>query len=67
MSAAAAALAACLLLPVLVIAAAMGGGVGDQPSSTALADIPPVEGGSRYGQWTWALYEHFECVNLIER
>jgi len=40
--AAAAALAACLLLPVLVIAAAMGGGVGDEPSATALADIPPA-------------------------
>jgi cell wall-associated NlpC family hydrolase len=40
--AAAAALAACLLLPVLVIAAALGGGVGDQPSPTALADIPPA-------------------------
>jgi cell wall-associated NlpC family hydrolase len=38
----AAALAACLLLPVLVIAAAMGGGDGGQPSSTALADIPPA-------------------------
>jgi cell wall-associated NlpC family hydrolase len=38
--AAAAALAACLLLPVLVIVAALGGGVGDQPSPTALADIP---------------------------
>jgi cell wall-associated NlpC family hydrolase len=40
--AAAAALAACLLLPVLVIAAAMGGGDGGQPSTTALADIPPA-------------------------
>jgi cell wall-associated NlpC family hydrolase len=40
--AAAAASAACLLLQVLVIAAAMGGGVGGEPSSRALADIPPT-------------------------
>lgn len=32
-----------------------------------LAGVPPQEGGTRYGQWTWALYEHFECENLIER
>lgn len=32
-----------------------------------LAGIPPLAGESRYGQWTWALYDHFECENLIER
>lgn len=32
-----------------------------------MAGIPPQEDGSRYGVWTWALYDHFECVNLIER
>lgn len=32
-----------------------------------LASIPPVEGGTRYGQWTWALYDHFECRNVFER
>jgi uracil-DNA glycosylase len=32
-----------------------------------MADIKPLAGESRYGQWTWALYEHFECENLIER
>lgn len=32
-----------------------------------LAGIPPVEGGTRYGQWTWALYDRFECDNLFER
>ncbi len=32
-----------------------------------LAGISPVEGGTRYGQWTWALYARFECVNLFER
>lgn len=32
-----------------------------------LAGIPPQEEGSRYGRWTWALYEHFDCGNLIER
>lgn len=32
-----------------------------------LAGIPPQPGGSRYGQWTWALYDYFECENLIER
>lgn len=32
-----------------------------------LAGIPPDPGGTRYGQWTWALYDHFECMNLIER
>lgn len=32
-----------------------------------LAGIPPQPGGTRYGQWTWALYDHFECENLIER
>jgi len=32
-----------------------------------VAEIPPQPGGTRYGQWTWALYDHFECENLIER
>lgn len=32
-----------------------------------LAGIPPLAGESRYGQWTWALYDHFDCENLIER
>lgn len=32
-----------------------------------LAGIPPQAEGTRYGQWTWALYEHFECHNLIKR
>jgi hypothetical protein len=32
-----------------------------------LAGIPPHEEGSRYGRWTWALYEVFDCVNAIER
>lgn len=31
------------------------------------AGIPPQEEGSTYGRWTWALYERFECRNLIER
>jgi uracil-DNA glycosylase len=32
-----------------------------------MAGIAPLAGESRYGQWTWALYDHFECENLIER
>lgn len=32
-----------------------------------LAGIPPQPDGSTYGRWTWALYEAFECRNLIER
>ena len=32
-----------------------------------LAGIDPLVGESRYGRWTWALYERFECVNLFER
>jgi hypothetical protein len=32
-----------------------------------MAGISPQPGGSRYGRWTWALYDHFECENLIER
>lgn len=32
-----------------------------------IACIPPQDEGSRYGVWTWALYDHFECVNAIER
>lgn len=31
------------------------------------AGIPPQPDGSTHGRWTWALYEHFECRNLIER
>lgn len=31
------------------------------------AGIPPEPGGSRYGKWTWALYERFECHNLFRR
>lgn len=32
-----------------------------------MAGIPPLEDGSTYGRWTWALYERFECVNLFLR
>jgi hypothetical protein len=32
-----------------------------------LAGIPPQPDGSKYGRWTWALYERFECHNLIRR
>jgi uracil-DNA glycosylase len=32
-----------------------------------LAGIPAQPGGSTYGRWTWALYDVFETVNLIER
>lgn len=32
-----------------------------------LAGIPPVEGGTTYGRWTWALYDAFECRNVFER
>lgn len=32
-----------------------------------LAGIPPLEGESRYGRWTWALYDKFDCVNAVER
>jgi uracil-DNA glycosylase len=32
-----------------------------------MAGIPPQEEGSRYGRWTWALYDHFDCVNIIDR
>lgn len=32
-----------------------------------LAGIPPQPDGTRYGRWTWALYERFECRNLFER
>jgi hypothetical protein len=31
------------------------------------AGIPPQSEGTRYGRWTWALYERFTCVNLIKR
>jgi len=32
-----------------------------------LASIPPEPEGTRYGRWTWALYERFDCVNAVER
>lgn len=32
-----------------------------------LASIPPQEKGSRYGVWTWALYDLFDCDNVFER
>lgn len=32
-----------------------------------LAGIPPEAEGSRYGRWTWALYERFDCVNALAR
>jgi hypothetical protein len=32
-----------------------------------MTGIPPMEEGSRYGRWTWALYEHFDCIDAIER
>jgi hypothetical protein len=32
-----------------------------------LSSIEPLAGESRYGQFTWALYECFECHNLFER
>lgn len=32
-----------------------------------LAGISPQDEGSTYGRWTWALYDHFECVNVFER
>lgn len=32
-----------------------------------MAGIPPQPDGSRYGRWTWALYERFDCVNAIRR
>jgi hypothetical protein len=32
-----------------------------------MAGIPPMPDESRYGQWTWALYEQFDCINAIER
>jgi uracil-DNA glycosylase len=32
-----------------------------------LAGIPPQEGGTRYGRWTWALYDAFDAVNAIKR
>lgn len=31
------------------------------------AGIPPQEGGTTYGRWTWALYDRFECANVFER
>jgi uracil-DNA glycosylase len=32
-----------------------------------MAGIPPDSEGTRYGKWTWALYDKFDCVNVIER
>lgn len=32
-----------------------------------LAGIAPIEGGTRYGRWTWALYDHFDCANVFAR
>lgn len=32
-----------------------------------MADIPPQSEGSRYGRWTWALYDCFDCVNALRR
>jgi uracil-DNA glycosylase len=32
-----------------------------------IAEIPPQNKGSRYGRWTWALYDAFDAVNAIER
>jgi uracil-DNA glycosylase len=32
-----------------------------------MAGIPPQAEGTRYGKWTWALYDAFDCVNAIER
>lgn len=32
-----------------------------------LAGIQPQTGGTQYGRWTWALYEHFDCSNVFER
>lgn len=31
------------------------------------AQIPPEEEGSKYGVYYWALREHFDCLNAIER
>lgn len=31
------------------------------------AGIPPQPEGSTYGRWTWALYDAFDCRNLVER
>jgi len=32
-----------------------------------MAGIPPEPNESRYGRWTWALYDRFDCINAIER
>lgn len=32
-----------------------------------MSGVPPEAEGSRYGRWTWALYDHYECDNLFER
>lgn len=31
------------------------------------AEIQPKKDGTKYGQWYWALLDHFDCVNTIER
>lgn len=31
------------------------------------AGILPEDEGSKYGKWYWALREHFDCANAIER
>lgn len=31
------------------------------------AGIEPEDEGSQYGRWYWALREHFDCLNVIER
>lgn len=33
----------------------------------SMAGIPPMAGESRHGRWTWALYECFDCLNLVYR
>jgi hypothetical protein len=32
-----------------------------------MAGIPPDEESTGLAQWTWALYEHFDTINAIER
>lgn len=32
-----------------------------------MAGVPPQTEGTRYGRWTWALYEAFGCVNALKR
>lgn len=42
----------------------LGGAVAQ--SLCQMAGISPQEDGSRYGKWTWALYEAFDAINAIE-